>query len=116
MTAVASKYTDDASRKKYQNACTRFRFPYWDPCIPRQLLDSPLEISAGSRLSNHEFGIPMIVSCPKVFVRRPEAPDILEKIDNPLFQYKFPQAFHYPNNPGYFWDQAGQNVRLLSSL
>jgi tyrosinase len=112
MVNKAREYNDETIQKKYLDAASRFRFPYWDPCLPRQLkkgLDGDSHDSSGVP---NEFGVPMIVSSPKVFVRFPESPDQLTSVDNPLYQYNFPDSYHYPNNPGSFWQHPTRNILL----
>ena len=83
MFAIANEYTDKAIKAGYLEAVTRFRFPYWDPWMPRRHADI-------NKDWNGLFGVPEIVRAEEVFVRRPQAPKVLEPIDNPLFRYKVP--------------------------
>ena len=115
MVNKALKYSDETTRKSYLEACSRFRFPYWDPCIPRQLEGHHAHDSNHSSNLPHEFGIPKIVSSPKVFVRYPETPGELSEVDNPLYQYKFQEDFHYPNNPDSFWQHPSSNTLIEDS-
>jgi hypothetical protein len=106
MVQLANSCTDEAWKTRFIEACERFRFPYWDPCIPRQLNGKKPE---GSDLP-FQFGVPSIVSTEKVYVRRPERPNKLEVLNNPLFQYNFPEDYHYPHNPHGFWVVNSGNV------
>lgn len=87
MLEIVKGYKDEATRLKYLSACERFRYPYWDPCTPRQTAVERNRINGRP----NEFGIPLIVSRKTVYVRRPETPEKLEEIPNPLHQYKFPK-------------------------
>lgn len=110
MLEIAEGFTDDATKQKYLSACERFRYPYWDPCIARQ---TTLE-----KDSDHpnEYGIPVIVSSPNVYVRRPGKPDSLELIPNPLYEYKFPKQEQSVNNTDFLWADLAKDRRIGRSL
>jgi tyrosinase len=115
MVNQALKYTDESTKTKYLEACDRFRLPYWDPCLPRQLgEDHSNDLSSSSTLP-YEFGIPKIVSKPKVFVKKQESSSELSEVDNPLYQYKFPENFRYPNNTDLFWQHPSKNALIEDS-
>jgi hypothetical protein len=115
MVKIAKSFHDEGTRQIYLDACSRFRFPYWDPCLPRQLIDDLSGVPADSARFHHEFGIPKIVSTRRVYLRKPENPEILVEEDNPLYQYRFPTDFQAPNNPQSFWNHKLGNVRSSSS-
>jgi hypothetical protein len=98
MVGIAKQYRDDATKQRYLNACAKFRFPYWDPCLPRQ---------TGYK---YEFGIPQIVSSPQVWVRWPSDPETLVAEDNPLCSYKFPKEVQSDNHHDFHWETMS-NVR-----
>ena len=91
MLRIAKMFTDHATQQKYLNACSRFRFPYWDPCIPRQ---------TGTR---YEFGIPQIVSRRQVYVRWPSDPETLALVNNPLHAYNFPKEVQSEDSEDFRW-------------
>lgn len=98
MLGYAKQFTDHATQERYLNACARFRFPYWDPCLPRQ---------TGTR---YEFGIPQIVSSRQVWVRWPSDPETLVPVENPLWSYKFPKEVQSDDHDDFRWQQI-PNVR-----
>jgi hypothetical protein len=107
MVDIAGQFKDEATKQKYLKACERFRYPYWDPCTPRQIY-----MDRDDR--RNEYGIPLIVSRPSVHVRRPTNPEILEEIPNPLYQYTFPTVEQSIDNKDFLWERlaAGRgNVR-----
>lgn len=101
MVNIAKQYTDPGTQQKYLSACERFRYPYWDPCIPRKTS------------TQSQFGIPVIVSRPKVFVKWPKSPNDLTEVDNPLFSFKFPESVQPRNNQDFLWGQ-NSNVSLAT--
>jgi hypothetical protein len=105
MLKVARSFDGEDAKQKYLNACERFRFPYWDPCLPR---DVGFERESDRPLP--EFGVPRIVSTRKVYLRKPHSPIVLSLEDNPLYQYKFPREFQYPRNLDSFWNHRLSNV------
>jgi Common central domain of tyrosinase len=114
MVKKAHEYSDESTQKKYLEACSRFRFPYWDPCLPRQLFPDPnTELDDTSGIP-YEFGIPKIVSARKVFLRKPQNPDQLIEEDNPLYQFRFPDGLEIESqdNPNAFWQRPSDNVLL----
>ena len=75
---IAPKILGDAA----QGVLDRFRVPYWDPLLPRQkLLD----------FDTYVYGIPIIFTVPQILVRRPESPDTLKPMENPLYRFNFPK-------------------------
>ena len=102
MVKIANQFTDQTIQQNYLDACARFRFPYWDPCLPRETS------------TQAQFGVPRIVSSPSVYVRKPANPELLVQVDNPLYSFKFPTAVQPLNNPDFSWEQkdlANPNVR-----
>lgn len=112
MVKAAEEYSDEQWRQSYLEACSRFRFPYWDPCILRKVIyessDDPMTIEDG-------FGVPLIVSSQKVWLRWPHNPDTLTEEDNPLYQYKFPEIDRSSEEDiqywRSFWGNRPRNVR-----
>lgn len=104
MLQVARSFDGQDAKQKYLNACERFRFPYWDPCLPREV-----DFERESGRSRPEFGVPRIVSSRKVYLRKPHSPNVLSLEDNPLYQYKFPSEFQYPRNLDSFWNHRSSN-------
>ena len=105
MVRIANQYQDEALRKVYLEACSRFRFPYWDPCIPRHVLDQ--RVGATTRL---EFGIPLIVSTPEVYFREPHTPDTVTLRPNPLYRFNFPKDFQAATDKDSFWNPKSGNA------
>lgn len=106
----ANAFEDDQTKERYLKAASRFRFPYWDPCLPRQL-DGPIpKVERQPTSLPYEFGIPRMISNPEVYLRFPNSPGELVKVDNPLYQYKFPKELQDPDNSGGFWEENSDNV------
>ena len=103
MVKIARDFTDHDIQQKYLNACARFRFPYWDPCLPRQ---------TSSPFGQADFGVPKIVSTRIVHVRKPDNPELLVPLDNPLYAFNFPTEVQPLDNPDFSWGEQG-NVRSL---
>ncbi len=99
MIDIAKQFTDHNTQQNYLTACARFRFPYWDPCLPRKTF------------TGSEFGVPKIVASPLVYVRMPDNPEVLVPRDNPLYSYKFPVDFQPLDNKAFLWDKFTENVR-----
>ncbi|KAL9612930.1 MAG: hypothetical protein Q9167_002513 [Letrouitia subvulpina] len=92
MYRIAKMYPENAdkecSRTYYLTAAKSFRLPYWDPWMPRYSSNG----SEGSTNGGGTwFGLPAILKAQEVFVRRPEKPNDLVEIDNPLYHYKVPR-------------------------
>lgn len=101
MVKIAKDFKYHDTQKRYLDACMRFRFPYWDPCLPRQTI-------------NHtDFGIPKIVSSPSVYVRQVDSPEELTPVKNPLYAFNFPTAVQSLDNSDFSWGQDA-NVRSPS--
>jgi hypothetical protein len=83
----------------------KFRIPYFDPLLPREKLVDQ---------EQYTYGIPVILMTKTVNVRRPGKTDY-EPMDNPLYQFKF------PNDPkgGFHWDQIRgyqpKDIKVLST-
>ena len=84
MREVAGLYKDEEQRRKYLNAAARFRLPFWDPCMPRNQLDST------SKLKETIFGVPEILRAKTVFVKHWDKTQP-EEMDNPLQSFSFPK-------------------------
>lgn len=59
------------------------------------------------------WGMPKILSAEKVWVRRPDSPDKLIDIANPLASFAFPSEDDYRKAPGrkvIDWSQKGANM------
>lgn len=83
MYEIANQFTDPERKKKYVETVLRFRLPYWDPWMPRNVAD-PVRNWSGM------FAFPTILRAQEVFVKRPSKPNEFERIDNPLYRYKMP--------------------------
>lgn len=112
MVKVAQQYSDEQTRQKYLEACSQFRLPYWDPCIYRKVI---YESSDGTVNIGDGFGVPLIVSRQKVFIRWPQDPSRLSEEDNPLYQYQFPKVDQSSEEDveywRSFWGNSVKNVR-----
>jgi hypothetical protein len=93
MVKIAKDFKDHDTQQRYLNACERFRFPYWDPCLPRQTINQA------------EFGVPKIVSSPSVYVKKSDNPEVLTPVNNPLYAFKFPTAVQPLDNSDFSWGQ-----------
>ena len=83
MHEVAGLYKDEEQRRRYLNAAARFRLPFWDPCMPRNQLDS------NSKLKETIFGVPEILRAKTVFVKHWDETEP-EEMANPLQSFSFP--------------------------
>lgn len=116
MLKTANQYQDPSVRERYHTACSRFRFPYWDPCIPRQLDDEQPTRSDALEIHPYNFGVPLLVSRETVFLRFPKSPDELTQSSNPLHHYDFPEDRRYrSDNPEALWPLKSNNVGLSLS-
>jgi hypothetical protein len=84
MKSIADKYTDDEGKREYVAALDRFRLPYWDPPMPRNL-------GTGRAV----FGMPKILQAETVHVMLPG--EGKTEIANPLHSYEFPTPDDYKN-------------------
>ena len=85
MTDIANQWTNEHERTKYLQAADRFRLPFWDPLLPRNKV-TPI---IGKDLNNKIWGAPLILTKPKVYVKKPNEKTQTE-IDNPLASFKWP--------------------------
>jgi len=112
MLKIANQYKDPSVRERYHIACSRFRFPYWDPCIPRHLDEKPTHSDA-LETHSYNFGLPLLVSRETVFLRFPKSPDDLTPFSNPLHHYNFPEdQRNRSDNPEAFWSLKSNNVSV----
>lgn len=81
-----AKQFEEPYQSDYIKAATNFRLPYWDPWMPRHSVDR----AKGQQNWGAWFGVPAILRAQEVFVRRPDNPEKLVPIDNPLYRYKTP--------------------------
>src|SRR5215469_6333817 len=117
MLKIVNQYQDPSVRERYHTACSRFRFPYWDPCIPRHLDDEQPTSSDALETYPYNFGVPLLVSRETVFLRFPKNPDELTPYSNPLHHYEFPEDQRYrSDNPEAFWPLKSNNVGFSPSL
>jgi len=79
--ALFLRAVDIAPALNAQAVLDRFRIPYFDPFLPRQLT------SDGTYL----YGVPIIFTLPNISVKR-TAGGSWETMPNPLYSYKFNQA------------------------
>lgn len=91
---------DIAKQLGQEDVLARFRIPYFDPFLPRQ------RVSGG-----YKYGLPIIFMLPQIKVHRPGTPDSSwVPIDNPLYQFNFPQN----DTRGFDWNQGfGSNHRRV---
>lgn len=80
MRDIAEKYENE-DRKMYLNAASRFRLPFWDPFMPRNPIQMPLDTV---------FGVPKILRAKKVFIKHWDKSKPAT-IPNPLETFFFPQ-------------------------
>ncbi|KAF4626854.1 hypothetical protein G7Y89_g11303 [Cudoniella acicularis] len=80
---IANQFTQEPDKSLYLKAAERFRFPYWDPCMPRNNVTNNADTP-----DEKIWGIPKILSVPEVWIRRPNSA-VLIKIVNPLHWLKF---------------------------
>lgn len=104
MYAIANSYNDESTKAGYLEAVRRFRFPYWDPWMPRRKADP-------HNNWNGLFGVPEILRAQEVFVRRPEAPNGLQQMDNPLYRYTVPDNNSVRSVARIPWDKQNTMVR-----
>jgi tyrosinase len=108
MQIIADEFEDEV-KHKYLDALSRFRLPYWDLCMPRHS-DKNLAPEKIQRAGGWRWGFPAILKAESVHVRRPKTPNKLEPIDNPLYQFKFPENAEYtgvkPTRPKINWERT----------
>jgi len=95
MSAIADSYPE-SHRQIYQAAVLKFGLPYWDPFLPRQQL---------MNVHGYPFyrtGLPIIMTVPHVRVRKPDSPEDLINMPNPLYRFEFPEETSKWNNQGPF--------------
>ena len=106
MRTLADQFKGAAGdKRKYQDAARRFRLPFWDPFMPRNKRDKSEPKSI--------WGMPKILSAERVWVRRPDNPDKLIDIANPLASFAFPSEDDYRKAPGrkvISWGRDGANM------
>lgn len=113
MIKKANEYDDD-HKKTYLDAAARFRLPYWDLAMPRNDDDSKATEKA-KKLGVWRWGLPEILKRTEVYVRRPDKPDELHPMDNPLYSFNFPKEEEYAgvkNRPQIPWKQTGIGWRF----
>ncbi|KAK6086913.1 tyrosinase [Seiridium cupressi] len=94
MAIIANRYTDTTQKKMYLEALSRFRLPYWDVCMPRYRRpeDSPVKTE---KERGWRWGFPKILKTKEVYVRRPESPNELKPMKNPMYTFNFPKTEEY---------------------
>ena len=86
---------DIAKQLGQEDVLKRFRIPYFDPFLPRQRLGGG---------GGYKYGLPIIFMVPQVKVHRPGTPEgTWELMNNPLYQFKFPQN---DTKGGFNWDEG----------
>ena len=83
MVEIADKFAD---KKRWLNAVSRFRLPFWDYFQPR----GNGVVFSGTSFA-YDFALPSIFTTPEVRVLRPKKDD-WEKVQNPLYTFLFPDA------------------------
>ena len=83
MVEIANKFGDE---KRWLNAVSRFRLPFWDYFQPR---GSHVNFSGTSFA--YDFALPSIFTTPEVRVLRPKEEN-WEIVQNPLYTFLFPDA------------------------
>ncbi len=83
MREIADLYKDEGEMQKYQNAAARFRLPFWDPFMPRNIIEKT------AKLKETIFGVPQILRKKTVFVKHWNSTE-LEEMANPLESFFFP--------------------------
>ena len=86
MRDIAQRYTDASEKKEYINAAERFRFPYWDPFVPRNRVSRN---SQATEVDQEIWGLPKILMAEAVYVKYPNK-SVLKAIANPLRAYVLP--------------------------
>lgn len=90
MVEIANKFGDE---KRWLNAVSRFRLPFWDYFQPR---GGRVKFS-GTKFA-YDFALPSIFTTPEVRVLRPNKKDWernkedWEIVQNPLYTFLFPDA------------------------
>lgn len=114
MARIAELYTADSDKKLYRDAAAKFRLPYWDLIMPRREKSGRVDTV---------WGFPQIFKNKQVFVKLPQptketTSDGWNKIDNPLYSYRFPTKDDYrlsgrptiPQDPRFY--NAEQTSRI----
>ena len=73
--------------------------PYWDYFRPRggkSRFPGVTNLKTGATTFPYDFSVPHILEVDEVMVARPESEDVLETVDNPLYQYRFPKKGGIP--------------------
>lgn len=96
---IAEKFlAADPPKPQYMKAAIRFRLPYWDPFVVRELYEpvyNDVEQGAntnarGGDAPTYRAGLPKILITARVKVEEPSGYKV--EIDNPLYRYKFPMT------------------------
>jgi hypothetical protein len=86
MAEIAGRYPNAEARARYQEAARKFRYPYMDPFVARELYEDP-----EGGLPRYRTGLPKILVCREVKVLFPHKYSLgfRATIKNPLYLYKF---------------------------
>lgn len=84
MVKQANRYKNPKDQSRYLDAAAKFRLPYWDPLMPRNLQ------ADGARFDT-VWGLPELLKRPQVFLRHPDQPEVLKPFDNPMYKFVFPK-------------------------
>ncbi|KAI9804942.1 MAG: hypothetical protein M1833_006245 [Piccolia ochrophora] len=104
---IANQYRESSENEKYNRVADQFRFPYWDPLMPRKPVERGVWTS--------RFGIPRIFEAENVMVRRPEDPKRLVSMKNPLYQFEFPDPSELGQKPPIDWATLINEARMPNS-